>query len=493
MKNDTPTPESGTKTVEGSKHHGEILEHSLNSAETSSLKTIIIAVAMAQFMNPFMVSGLSPLLPALGADLKASAVEISLVGTIFALSLTIFHLIAGRMGDIFGRKYLFLFGVTLFTCMSGLMPFSPNIYFFLTMRFFQAAGVAMMNTSALTILVNSAPKADLGRVLAIASLGMYAGLSFGPGVAGLVGTFGSWKYIFFGVVPLGVLVWIVIALIVKGNQKEALYQGFDWTGSVLFTLGMVGLFIGGVWLSEGWWASGVLALGFVFLGLFVRAEIKSTHPMLDIGFIVGNWLFRMSLITSYINYCSTFGVMFYFSLYLQIVKHYSILETGLILSVQPLIQIFIAPRAGKLGDKKGHALIATWGMGFCGMGLLLSSLISANSELWLIVCIQLVLGFGVAVFVAPNTAATMESVDTAHVGQASGLVGTVRTLGMLSGLVIISLTMNSYLGVEPLNQRNIPEFLGAMHNNFILFGVVNVLGVLLSIKRLRELKTRNAK
>ncbi|MFR1533510.1 MAG: MFS transporter [Bilophila wadsworthia] len=120
-----------------------------------SLRTVIIAVGAAQFMLPFMLSGAGPLLPAIGRDLHASAMQLSLINAAYTLSLAIFHLVAGRVGDMVGRKRLFLSGLSLFVVMSALLPFVTNIWLFLCCRFVQAMGTAIMNTCALAILVSA--------------------------------------------------------------------------------------------------------------------------------------------------------------------------------------------------------------------------------------------------------------------------------------------------------------------------------------------------
>ena len=99
-----------------------------------SLRTVIIAVGAAQFMLPFMLSGAGPLLPAIGRDLHASAMQLSLINAAYTLSLAIFHLVAGRVGDMVGRKRLFLSGLSLFVVMSALLPFVTNIWLFLCCR-----------------------------------------------------------------------------------------------------------------------------------------------------------------------------------------------------------------------------------------------------------------------------------------------------------------------------------------------------------------------
>ena len=188
----------------------------------------------------------------------------------------------------------------------------------------------------------------------------------------------------------------------------------------------------------------------MFLGLFLWEERRSHHPILDVAFLVKNKAFALSTLASFINYSSIFGVTFYFSLYLQGVHGLTLLETGLLLSAQPAVQVYISPLGGRMADRHGADIIATIGIAVCGVGLLLASSLDGASSLWVVTLVQLVIGSGIALFASPNTSAIMTSVDEAHMGQASGLVGTARTLGTLSSMVIISLTMNAYLCDEAL-------------------------------------------
>lgn len=457
----------------------------VQTAPRVSLHSVILAVAAAQFMLPFMMSGAGPLLPAIGRDLHASAMELSLINAVYTLSLSIFHLLAGRIGDMIGRKRLFLGGLTIFVIMSAVLPFIPVMPLFLVCRFIQAMGTAMMNTSALAILASCAPPAQLGKVLGLASIGMYGGLSLGPGIAGIIATAFGWRYLFFFVVPIGILAWLLVAFSIRCDWKDAPEDGFDWTGGALYILAICGLTIGSIWILEGLWAIGLFGGGAVLLVLFLRSELRAKHPILDVRFLAGNRAFCLSTLASFINYSSIFGVMFYFSLYLQGVHGLSVLETGLLISIQPAMQVFLAPLGGRLGDRHGSAIMATLGISICGCGLLIAALLDGQSSLGLIVLTQVVIGTGVALFVSPNTSAIMGSVDAAHMGQASGLVGTARTLGMLVSMVIISLTMNTLLGEEPLGPTNVEAFLKAMHLNFLFFGVLNLLGIFCSFSRIR--------
>lgn len=461
------------------------LQKSKSSSENASLKSVMIAVASAQFLLPFMMTGASPLLPAIGQTLSASAMQLSLINALYALSLSIVYLIAGQVGDILGRRKVFLTGLAIFTIVSAISPFAPTIEIFLGLRLVQATGTAMMNTSALAILTVCAPPAILGQVLGIASMGMYAGLCLGPGLSSLIATMSDWRYIFWGVAPVGVLAWCLMKFMVHGDWRENAEEPFDWKGALSFAPAIAALSAGLMWILNGSWAIGLVIAGIFLLAYFLYSESHCGHPILDVHFLMRHKFFALSVLASLINYSSTFGSIFYFSLFLQGVQGMTLLHAGMMLSIQTALQLFTAPLSGRLSDKYGAGKISTLGMGICGTGLLISVFLDASSSLVQVVMAQIILGAGVGFFASSNTSAIMGSVDSAHLGQASGLVGTMRTMGNLFSMVIISVSMNFFLGDEPLHAENIDAFLQAMHSNFILFGILNLIGISFAFVRSR--------
>lgn len=492
-------PASGSVRIdpaEGETYSRRLMDTSPASGSSpsseSTLRSVMLAVATAQFLLPFMMSGMGPLLPSIGRDLDGSAMELGLVGVVYALSLSIFHLLSGRIGDILGRRRIFLTGLTIFLVMAGITPFSPTMPAFLVCRFLQAVGTAMMNTSALSILVACAPPSMRGRVLGVTSIGMYAGVSLGPALAGFITTWLGWRYLFFSVVPLGLPAWVLMAVTIKQDWTSDPDKPYDWRGSVLYSLGICAITAGAAWITAGWWAGLALTAGFVLLGVFAVGERSIRTPILDVRFLLHNFSFLINTVISLITNSTIMGLIFFFSLYLQGIQHLDVLHTGLVLSVQPVVQLLIAPWGGKLADRKGPVQVATAGLVLCGLGLFLASRLTEASALWEVPLAQIWVGAGLALFASSNTSAIMGSVDYAHLSQASGLVGTMRTMGILLSMVIVSVTMHLYLGMEPLREGNEMQFLEAMHVDCNIFGALNLTAVFLSVYQLR-LNARRAR
>lgn len=441
------------------------------------LRSVVIAVASAQFLLPFMVAGVTPLLPAIGEDLQAGAMELGLVSAVYALSLAIFHLVMARVGDMLGRRRVFLTGLAIFMVMGLLTPFSPNMTLFLVCRFVQAMGTAMMNTCALSILIACAPAEMRGRVLGITSMGVFAGISCGPAIGGFIGTVSSWHWLFFCVIPIGLVAFLLMGFTVKRDWTDVPDAPFDWKGSLFFAVGVAGLCFGCTFILEGYMGTAMLIVGVVSLVFFVLAERRAVVPILDVDFLFHNASFAGCILVSLLNYTTSTGMMFFFSLYLQSKLGMDMSQTGLVLTAQPVMQLSLSWFGGRMSDRRGPVRVATFGLVLCGVSLLLTSLMPDTASLWYIVTILMFTGAGLAFFGAPITSAIMSSVDKKHLGQASGLVGTVRTMGMLASMVIVTLTMNAYLGLDAVHSDNVHLFILAMRADFLIFNVLNCIAI----------------
>ena len=222
---------------------------------------------------------------------------------------------------------------------------------------------------------------------------------------------------------------------------------------------------------------GLFLLCLVLLACFVWRELRSPFPMVDVRLLRRNRVLSLSLVAAFVNYCSFFGMVFFFSLYLQVGRGFSVQEAGLMLALQAAVQSLASPLAARLCDRYDQGLISTAGTVLCGLGLLSAAFLDMDSSLWIIVGAQCFIGAGASIFALPNTTIILEAAGPQRVGQASGLVGTVRTAGMLGNLTIITLTLSIFLGHEPVGKDNIDAFLHCMQVDMVLFGILSLLAV----------------
>ena len=159
---------------------------------------LLLAVCAAQFFMPFMVAGVNAVLPPLGESLGASARELSLLGAVYTLGLVVFQLAVGTLGDIYGRRRVFLFGLSLFSVLALVLGFIPHIDVFIGLRLFQGMGAAMLSSSSLALLASAAPKEMRASYLGLSGVAVYAGIACGPPVGGLVAGWLGWRWLFWG-------------------------------------------------------------------------------------------------------------------------------------------------------------------------------------------------------------------------------------------------------------------------------------------------------
>jgi len=455
-------------------------------ASVQGLRPLVFGTAMAQFLLPFMVAGVNPITPAIGADLNASAMELGIFGAVYALSLSIFHLLMGRISDIVGKRRIFLLGVAIFTITTGFLPMMPTPAMFSALRFIQAIGAAMMNTSSLSMLMILSPAEIRGQVIGTSTIGIFLGITSGPTIGGLIADTLGWQWLFYLLVPLGVIIWVMLFMWVPNVSSKNVDSRFDILGAVLWFIGM-GLFaVGATWILSGIWAWIVFAAGVIALLIFTvsqyRADVRGIPPILDVKMALHNSEFLVGSFVSFIQHVTIIGPVFLYALYLQFNFGMTMLQTGLMLGIQPGIQLLFTRRAGQLADEHGALNIYSIGLCLTTLALCSACTFGADTPLFQVPITLFLNGVGLTLFGAPNNTAIMSSVDSEHLSQASGMIGTLRTTGMLVSMVIASVLLNIFLGDEAVSTSNLKEFLSSMRMSIILYTLMNAVALFVSLR-----------
>lgn len=281
---------------------------------------------------------------------------------------------------------------------------------------------------------------------------------------------------------LGVLVVILVLTKLTGEWVEAVGESFDLVGSLVYGSMVLALMYGFSRVPE---ALGFLLLvvGVAGLLFFIWWELRFDSPVVEMRLFHHNLAFTFSNLAALINYSATFAVGFLLSLYLQYIKGYGALHAGMILVFQPLMQVIVSPLAGRLSDRIEPRLVASVGMGFSALGVvMLISLSETSSVAYLIFCL-LLLGFGFGLFSSPNTNAVMSSVNKKYYGVASGILGTMRLLGQMLSMGVVTLIFTLYLGGMQVTPSMFPSFLKSMYLSFIVFSVLCAFGIAASLAR----------
>ncbi len=452
---------------------------------TSRTATLFV-VCTAHFLMPFMMSAVGVALPAIGREFSASAMQLGLVETTYVLSASIFLLAMGRLGDIHGRRRIFLIGILAFTAAGGLLSQSWSIESMIALRFLQGMGGAMVMATTFAIVVSVFPAEQRGKALGIAVASVYAGISCGPYFGGALITAFGWRTIFYLAVPLGLLTFTIACTRLRGEWAEAAGEPFDWRGSLIYAVAILLLISGASNLDRGYWAWLLAVSGIVGLGIFLAVEARTPYPVLNVALLRSNRVFAFSSLAALLNYAATFGVTFFLSLYLQYVKGMNPHQAGTLLIIQPIVQTLFSPLCGRLADRYPAAAVATAGMSLCATGLVLAAFIGRGTPLSLVVAVLAFLGLGFALFSSPNVSVIMGSVEPRHLGVASGLNSTVRTLGMMTSMTIITVIFSVVMGGHAVTPQTQPAFLLSMRSALLTFAGLCGAGIFCSIVRIRR-------
>lgn len=443
-------------------------------------------VCTVQFLTPFMMSAVGVALPVLGGEFGASGVQLGLVETVFILAVSLFLLPCGRLGDIYGRRRVFVLGILLFTSATLAASLAGDVALFILFRFIQGTGAAMITGTSLAILSSVFPPEKRAKAMGAVVGCVYLGVSAGPVVGGFLITHLGWRWIFYAGAGAGSAAWLLTVLKLKGEWAEAAGTRFDTLGSFLYMGALFLLIVGVVNQAAGPRFLAMAALGIAGLALFFLYEYKKEDPLLDVRLLLSRRVFAFSNLATLINYAASFGLTFFFSLYLQVVKGVAPHTAGLILVSQPLLQAALSPVAGALATRVQTATLATTGMVICVAGLALASTVDGGTGFGRIVTVLAVMGVGFALFSTPNMLTVMGSVEPVHYGLASSLVSTMRTLGMLVSMTIATLVVSGHLGDKAVEQATRESFLLAMHDAFLVFAALSILGILLSMARMNS-------
>jgi EmrB/QacA subfamily drug resistance transporter len=454
-------------------------------SQVSGLATLIV-VSAVQFLAPFMMSSVGIALPAIGREFSANAVELGLVETVYILAVALFLLPAGRLGDILGRKKIFIRGTILFIMATLVIPFSSSIEIFILVRFFQGAGAAMIAGTSLAILYSAMAPKQRGKAMGIVVGFIYGGLSAGPVLGGFLVTHWGWQWIFYTALPLEITALILTLWKLKGEWAESEGEPFDFMGTLIYMVALSLLIMGTINRTKGDLYTVMALSGVLGLGGFFCFEYSRPFPILNVRLLFSNRVFAFSNLATLINYAASFGLTFFLSLYLQAVKGLSPQAAGGVLVVQPLVQALLSPLSGRLSETVQPARLSTLGMIICALGLAAASTLGRNTPLWMVMAMLSFMGLGFALFSTPNMLTVMGSVTAKHYGTASSLVGTMRSFGMLVSMTAVTTIVSFYMGARAVAPETLDLFLKSLHVAFMGFSLLCLVGIFFSMARVKK-------
>jgi len=450
-------------------------------------RSVLTVTAFASFLTPFMGSSVNLALPSIGDELGVNAVTLNWIVSSYMLTTSILLLPAGRVGDILGRKKIFIAGLIIFTLTMILLTFTPGIKWLIGVRILQGVGGAMMFGTNMAILTSVFPPGERGRAMGINVTAVYAGLASGPFLGGILTRYLGWRSIFAFLIPMGIISLILIRRKMKGEWADARGERFDWPGAVIYGMAIAALMYGFSKLPSfsGWI---ITSSGVLLVPLFIIVEKRTVHPLFDLTLITGNRVFAFSSLAALIHYAATSATGFFLSLFLQYIKGLGPRDAGFVLMSWPLTMALISTAAGKLSDSHNPGVIASIGMTITSAGLIMLCFLTAATSVVFIVAVLVIMGAGFSLFSSPNSNAIMSSVEKRQLGNASGMLGTMRNVGQTFSMAIALMLLAIYMGQAKINPGNYPMLLNAMRSGFVIFSILCFAGIFASLARNKSLR-----
>lgn len=378
-------------------------------------------------------------LPSVVRYFNATPSQANWVLLAYMLTNTIMILVFGRLADIFGRKRLYLAGIAIFTAASLGCGFAWSANALILFRVLQAIGAASVVTNTTALLVDSYPPQRMSLVLGLNVSVAAASSICGPVIGGALVSWFGWRALFLAGVPLGLASLLFGGAVLKAVEAKA-HEKFDLGGAVLSLLALGSLVMA---LSEGgqlgWTHPAVLgcfAVALVAGVAFVRAQVRQTHPLIDLS-ILKNPDLVLAYYANFMMALVQMATLLLMSLFLQAVYNMNALEAGM--HITPLATgLMLSTTVGaRLINKIAPARVAALGMAVMAIGLLCLSIEfgqSLNSQK--IMVLMAVIGCGVGLFMTPNTASIMSSVPATRRGIANGLRSMMQNMGFVVGTAL---------------------------------------------------------
>lgn len=427
---------------------------------------ILIALCLGFFMTLVDLTIVNIAIPNMMDKLRVSYDEVLWVINAYILVLAVLLITAGRLGDILGKRNLYIAGVAVFTTASVLCGISQNAPELIVARSIQGLGAAMLMPQTMSILIGVFPPERRGAALGIWSSVAGVATVAGPTLGGLLVTAFDWRWVFFINLPIGLLVLALAPLLIPAEPRSNRRHSFDIRGVALIS---VALFCLTFALEEGqrfgWgqvWSFvsipallvvGVLVL--VVFGLTERAR-QSGEPLVPFA-LFADRDFTLANLTSVMLSVGLIGMSLSFAIYLQSVLGMSALAAGLTMAPMSVLAAVVAPLTGRLSDRTGGRYVLFTGLVLFAVGMAVIAMISrVDTSRWTLMPALLLMGLGMGCTFAPMATIAMRGVHPRMAGAASGLMNTTRQLGSVISIAAVgALLQNRLVGafVDQAQQR----------------------------------------
>jgi EmrB/QacA subfamily drug resistance transporter len=467
----------------------------LSSAPTTTDRRrwlALVVVCLAQLMIVLDTTIVNVALPQIQRDLHFTQGNLTWVINAFLVTFGSFLLLAGRLGDLLGRKRVFLFGVTVFTAASVLCGLSPSQNVLIGARFLQGIGAAMQASVILAIIVTEFPEPrDRARAMSAYVFTAVAGGSLGLLAGGVLTQALSWHWIFFVNLPIGAGTAVLGKLLVPDDEGAGLGHGVDWIGSVLVTVSLMTAVYAIVQATgHGWGSSQVLGFGAIaiaLMGTFVVVESRTANPIMPLRILRVRSLIGSSIVRGFLV-TGMYSTFFLGTLYLEHVHHLSALQTGLaFLPWTVTVGILSLGVTARLVGRFGSFPVMIAGMVTVIGGLALLSSAGVHTGYFPTVFFAyFAIGLGIGSAFMPLLSIAMADVPAADAGLGSGITNVSQQVAGALGLAVLGTVATNHTKALVGEHHALAESLvSGYHFAFVIGAACVSAGILTALAVLR--------
>jgi EmrB/QacA subfamily drug resistance transporter len=450
----------------------------------------LAAVSLGLFMIMLDATVVNVALPTIRDSLHMTLADLEWVVAGYALTFAAFMLTGGKLADLFGRRRVFMAGLSVFAGASLACGLAPNSAVLIGGRVVQGLGAALMNPATLSIITAAFPPGQRGTAIGIWSGVSSLALSIGPLAGGLLTEHANWNWIFFINVPAGLAALLLAPVLIEESRDTSPGQRLDLPGLATSGLGLVALTYGFIEANTYGWASaqiiGAFLVAAAALTAFIMLERRQHAPMLDLS-LFGNWTFSGANTAMFFIGLAMLGTFFYVSLYMQNVLGYSPVEAGAAFLPLTLLLSLAAPLAGKLSDRLGSRGLITAGMTLLAIMLAYFSRLGAHASFWALLPGLCAGGIGMGMSMTPTTAAVMRSVPVATAGVGSAVLNSMRQVGGSLGIAVMGTIVAS--GIASSLRRGDPPktaYLHGYHHALSVAALLALTGAIVALATIRN-------
>ena len=426
------------------------LQAASSSAATGSDRRkwwVLAAMVFGLFMPMLDNLVVNTALPTIQRSLGTGVSGLQWIVDAYVLAFASFMLTGGALGDLYGRKRFFMLGLFVFIFGSLMCGLSSTTGELVGFRFVQGLGAALLLPGSLSIITATFSGRERGAAIGIWAAFSALALAVGPIVGGFLVEHVSWQSIFFVNIPVGAVAITMTYLVVRESRDEHPSRRIDPPGLVTGTAGLFFLVYALIEGNNRGWTDplilGSFALAGVVLTAFFVIEARSESPMLPLSFFKIRTFAAANVVAACVFF-ALFGTVFFLTLYFQDVNGYSPVGAGIRLFPFPLMILLIAPVAGRLSDRYGSRWFMTAGPLCSAIGLTLLLRTQPDSSYFSVIFPgQIIWGIGMALTMAPMTAAVMASVPVRNAGIASATTNTSREIGGVFGVALLGAIVTS--------------------------------------------------